>query len=137
MTRRLLLVAVLAMGLAAGCGGDDDEEAGAGEVSVELAEQSGSGQTGTATLTAEGDQTHVVLEVDDQPSPSQPAHIHPGTCANLDPAPAYPLPNVEDGRSEATVDATLDELTAGEFAINVHHSPEDAGTYTACGDIEG
>jgi hypothetical protein len=135
---RLLLTALLALTLAAaGCGGDDDGEAGEGAVTVELAEQSGSGQTGTATLTPEGDQTRIVLQVDNPVSPSEPAHIHAGTCDNLDPNPAYGLPNVTDGSSETTVDVSLDSLTDGEFAINLHMSDEDAGTYVSCGDITG
>ena len=133
---KLLLLTVLALGLTAGCGGDDGDEAGGGDaVTVELAAQNDSGESGTATLTPEGDQTRVVLELSNPTDPSQPAHIHPGTCANLDPAPAYPLPNVEDGRSEATVDVALEELTDGEFAVNVHKSNEEASVYVACGDI--
>jgi Cu/Zn superoxide dismutase len=138
MTTRFLLLTVLVLGLAA-CGGDDgdDEAAGGDTVTVELAEQNGSGESGTATLTAEGAQTRVVLDLSNPVADSQPAHIHPGTCANLDPAPAYPLPNVENGSSEATVDVTLGELTSGEFAVNVHESNDAADVYVACGDITG
>jgi hypothetical protein len=121
----------------AGCGGDDDE-AGGDEVTVELSESMGSGQTGTATLTAEGDQTRVSIEIDDDPvSDSQPAHIHEGTCEELNPEPAFGLPNVADGTSETTVDTSLDSLTGGNYAINLHMSDEDLATYTSCGDIEG
>jgi hypothetical protein len=138
MTTRILLLTVLVLGLAAGCGGDDgDEAAGDDTVTVELAEQNASGESGTATLTAEGEQTRVVLELSNPASDSQPAHIHPGTCATLDPAPAFPLPNVETGSSEATVDVTLDELTSGEYAVNVHQSNDEADVYVSCGDIEG
>lgn len=138
MTTRILLLTLLVLGLAAGCGGDDGEEAAGGDtVTVELAEQNGSGESGTATLTAEGEQTRVVLELSNPASDSQPAHIHLGTCDNLDPAPAFPLPNVENGSSEATVDATLDALTGGEYAINVHKSNDEANVYVSCGDIEG
>ncbi|MBD0338247.1 MAG: CHRD domain-containing protein [Thermoleophilia bacterium] len=134
---KLLLLTVLVLGLSAGCGGDDGDEAGGGDaVTVELAAQNDSGESGTATLTPEGDQTRVVLELSNPTDPSQPAHIHPGTCANLDPAPAYPLPNVEEGRSEATVDVALEELTGGEFAVNVHKSNEEASVYVACGDLD-
>ena len=138
MTTRILLLTALVLGLAA-CGGDDDgdEAAGGDTVTVELTEQNGSGESGSATLTAEGEQTHVVLELSNPTSDSQPAHIHRGTCANLDPAPAFPLPNVENGSSEATVDVTLDELTSGEYAVNVHKSNDEADVYVACGEIEG
>ena len=129
-----ILLAVVAL---AGCGGDDDE-AGVDEVIVSLEEVDGSGQTATATLTAEGDQTRVSIAVDGDPvSPSQPAHIHEGTCGpDLNPQPAYGLPNVDDGTSESTVDATLDSLTRTDYAINLHMSNEDLTTYTSCGNIE-
>ena len=134
------LAAVFAIALAAfalaGCGGDDDEAAGE-EVTVELSEFMDSGQTGTATLTAEGDQTRVFVEVEGDPvSPSQPAHIHEGTCDDLTPEPAYGLPNVADGTSDSTVDASLDSLTEGTYAINLHFSDEELTVYTSCGNIE-
>jgi hypothetical protein len=131
----LLAVVLFAVALT-GCGGDDDEASG-DEVSVTLGETAGSGQTGTATLTAEGDQTRVVIEVDGDPvSDSQPAHIHEGTCDALTPEPAFGLPNVADGRSEATVDVSLESLTSSDYAINLHMSDEDLATYTSCGNIE-
>jgi hypothetical protein len=130
----VLAIAVAALALAA-CGGDD-EEAGDDEVTVELAEIGGSGQTGTATLTAEGDMTNVVVSVDSPVSDSQPAHIHEGTCDDLDPEPAYGLPNVTAGSSESTVDVSLDELASGDYAINLHMSNDDLTTYTSCGNVE-
>ena len=127
-------VASLALvGLAAGCGGDD--EAGSDETTVELAAVGDSGQTGSVTLTTDGDMTTVVVDVDDPVSSSQPAHIHEGTCDDLNPAPAYGLTNVEDGSSDTTVDAPLDELIEGDYAINLHMSADDLETYTSCGDI--
>jgi Cu/Zn superoxide dismutase len=138
MTTRLLLLTALVVGLAFGCGGDDANEAAAeNAVTVDLAEQNGSGESGTATLTAEGDQTRVVLDLSNPAADSQPAHIHEGTCADLDPAPAFGLPNVENGSAEATVDVSLDELTSGDFAVNVHKSNDEASVYVACGNIEG
>jgi len=131
-----LLAVALAVFALASCGGDDDE-AGSDEVTVELSEFEGSGQSGTATLTAEGEQTQVSITIDDPVSESQPAHIHEGSCgADLNPEPAFGLPNVADGTSEATVDVALDTLTGGTYAINLHMSDEDLATYTSCGNIE-
>ncbi len=133
-----VVVALAALALAAtaltACGGDD--EASSGEVTVELAAVGDSGQSGTATLTPNGDSTDVVVEVDDPVSASQPAHIHEGTCDDLNPAPAFGLPNVIDGMSQTTVDASVDDLTNGNYAINLHMSDDDLTTYTSCGDIE-
>lgn len=131
----LLVIALAAFALA-GCGSDDDEASG-DEVTVELSETADSGQSGTATLTADGEQTRVVIEIDGDPvSASQPAHIHEGTCDELTPEPLYGLPNVADGTSDTTVDVSLDTLTSGAYAINLHMSDEDLTTYTSCGNIE-
>ncbi len=129
-----LLIATLTL---AACGGDDDDEAGGnGDVTVELAAQNDSGQSGTATLTSAGDaQTTVTVELSNPPGAPQPAHIHSGTCEELGEV-VYPLENVEGGTSETTVDASLEELQDGEFAINAHESEENISNYVACGPIE-
>jgi hypothetical protein len=127
----LLLLAALTF-VAAGCGGDD---AGSGDVTVDLSAQNESGESGTATFTQEGEKTKVVVDLSNAPSDPQPAHIHAGTCAELNPQPEYPLTNVEDGKSETTVDAPLSELQAEDYAVNVHKSEAEADVYVACGDI--
>src|SRR5262245_52062788 len=107
-------------------------------VTVKLGEQNNSGETGTATLTAEGSSTKVELNVKGgAKGVAQPAHIHEGSCAKLDPKPKYGLSNVTDGKSSTTVPVSLETLTKGELAINVHKSAEDLKTYVACGDIKG
>jgi len=105
--------------------------------SVKLEPQNSSGESGTATLTKAGDaKTKVVLEVQGGPAGvSQPVHIHKGTCANLDPKPAYPLSPVVNGKSETTVNASLDSLQKGGYAINGHKSAQDVKTYVFCGPI--
>ncbi len=59
----------------------------------------------------------------------------PGTCDNLTPQPKYPLENVRDGVSKTVVPASIDELFAGDLAVNIHKSNDDLKTYTACVDI--
>jgi len=90
-----------------------------------------------------------------------PAHIHMGTCANLNPTPEYPLPNVlpievsskgtvapTAGATLApttvtmestskTVNVTLDALLRSAHAINVHLSSTKIQVYIACGNIAG
>jgi plastocyanin len=85
---------------------------------------------------------------------AHPAHIHVGTCDALDPNPTFPLTDValasgasgdeSDGasaipveRSMTMVDASLEDLRTGGYAINVHQSAEDIGTYIACGNLSG
>lgn len=89
--------------------------------------------------------------------PALPAHIHEGTCDALG-AVAYPLNDVtvppaadtatpparpamvhaEEVLSSVTVvDASLADLLAGQYAINIHRSADDIQTYVACGEIAG
>jgi hypothetical protein len=91
---------------------------------------------------------------------THPAHVHVGSCAELDPNPAFPLDNVgprltdddempdpEDVKgslaanpvmmSETEIDVNLDDLLETAHAINVHASDQDVATYIACGDIGG
>lgn len=88
-----------------------------------------------------------------------PAHIHSGTCTELGDV-VYPLSNVGGammmngtpmamgtmmGAADAipveasvtTVEASLADLAAGGYAINVHESAENIGNYIACGNIGG
>ena len=101
---------------------------------VTMRAQNNSGQDGTATLTDMGGQTRVVLDLRNSPAGPQPAHIHTGACPNPG-AVTHPLTNVMNGRSETTVNARLSDLMTGNFAINVHLSPQQASTYVSCGDI--
>jgi hypothetical protein len=109
----------------------------ADSAAIKLQPQNNSGESGTATLTRAGDaQTKVVLEVQGTPAGTpQPVHIHKGSCAKLDPKPAYPLSPVTNGKSETTVNASLDSLQKGGYAINGHKSAQEASTYVFCGDI--
>ena len=105
-------------------------------VTIPMREQNQSGQSGTATLKAMGDQTEVTLDI--RPGPAgvdQPAHIHEGTCANLNPKPAFPLTPVRDGKSTTVVNVKLADLLAKPFAINVHKSALEISVYVSCGEI--
>ncbi len=95
----------------------------------------GSGESGTATLTDTPAGLKVVLSIKGAPAAPQPAHIHKGSCAKLDPKPAYPLTSVIGGKSTTVVKGeTIGELL-GKYAINVHKSTTDIPTYVACGDV--
>jgi hypothetical protein len=104
-------------------------------MTVQLSEQNASGVSGNAVLTDLGSgRTQVVLTIPGD-SGNRPAHIHEGTCANLNPAPRYPLSNVANGTSTTEVAASMADLQQGTFAINVHMSPDQANVYVACGDL--
>jgi hypothetical protein len=128
----LLVVAGLAI---MALGGTRATYADGETVTVNLAAQNGSGQTGTATLTAHGDTTMVVVNISGGGATPQPAHIHDGTCATLNPKPTYPLTSLVDGKSETMVPASLSSLVNGVYAINVHKSGPEAAVYVSCGDI--
>ena len=81
----------------------------------------------------------------------RPAHIHAGNCNDLGEI-VYPLndlvapagsPVGQSRRasvaetSYTSVPATLDALLSQNYAINVHLSAEQIGTYIACGEIGG
>lgn len=129
----LLFVAVLAV---MALGGARATYAQGASVTVSLGEQNGSSQSGTATLTDMGDSTTVVVTISNGTSEPQPAHIHPGSCANLNPKPLYPLKSLVNGTSETTVPAKLSEIANGSMAINVHKSGTEVATYVSCGDIK-
>jgi len=134
------LIAGLAMGglaFAQDKAKTEKKKSDAKSVSVKLGAQNKSGETGTAKLTPAGDKTKVEVSLKGAPKGvSQPAHIHEGSCAKLDPKPKYALQNVVDGKSTSEVPVSISELQKGGLAINVHKSAEDVKTYVACGDIK-
>lgn len=104
-------------------------------ITITMNAQNNSGESGTATLTPMGNQTKVDVNLTGAPAGPQPAHIHPGTCANLNPNPKYPLTSLTNGKSETIVNVSLTSLMTGDFAINVHKSPQEISVYVSCGDI--
>ena len=105
-------------------------------VTIPIVEQNGSGESGTATLTSvDGGSTKVEISMKGESKGAQPAHIHEGGCANLDPKPKQGLDNVLNGKSTTVVPVALSELVDKKLAINVHKSTDDIKTYVACGDI--
>ena len=104
-------------------------------LTVKMNALNGSGESGTVTLTQESNGVEVVFKLDNAKG-SQPAHIHEGTCSNLNPSPLYPLSNVVNGTSTSELmGVKIDQLLAGHYAINVHKSAADLATYVSCGDI--
>ena len=134
-----LLTGILALATAAGVAlAQDAKKEGkksGKSVSVRMHAQNDSGETGSAKLTAEGaDKTRVEISLKGAPKgTAQPAHIHEGSCAKLDPKPKHGLENVVDGKSTTVVPASLDSVKG--MAINVHKSTSDIKTYVSCGDI--
>jgi hypothetical protein len=158
------LVALAAIAILAGCGGDDEqdevrgattvltetdgiaetvdevlddaEEAIEDALTLDLEEQNESGVRGTVELSPDTDGTvTVTIELTGDDGSAHPAHIHAGSCANLDPNPKWPLEDVVSGSSTTTIDVSLNDLEAEEYAVNVHESAENSDTYIACADV--
>ncbi|MEJ2688223.1 MAG: hypothetical protein P8124_13790 [Gammaproteobacteria bacterium] len=103
---------------------------------VSLKPLNNSGESGTAVLTPEGKNTKVVIALTNTPAGvAQPAHIHAGTCSDLNPKPLVGLHSVNNGSSTSVVPMPLSSLMSAPYAINVHKSRQDLATYVACGDI--
>ena len=150
--RLVLTLLATSMLVLSGCGdGDDDEEARsttsvpttstsepqaeAAELRLQMKARDNSGQDGTATLTATADgSTRVVLELANSPAGPQPSHINAGTCDDLGDI-AHILGGMRNGKVEATVDAALDSLLSGEFAVSVAKSPQEFGVIVSCAEI--
>ena len=128
---RKLAVFLLFAGFSAGSAQALDDA-----VTVKMDAQNGSGETGSVTLLPQGKVTKVVIELSNVPEGVlQPAHIHMGTCDNLDKAPKWKLEPVKDGRSVTMVPVPLDTIVKDKMAINVHKSAAEIQTYVACGNI--
>ncbi len=107
-------------------------------LTIALNELNGSGQSGVATLTGKGEQTEVVLNISAGTLETELVHIHSGQCGDNLGGVVHPLTSFADGAgvSVTTVDATLNSLRNGDFAVNSHKKGEPP-VYTTCGNIPG
>ncbi|HET9028890.1 MAG TPA: hypothetical protein VFN49_01825 [Candidatus Aquilonibacter sp.] len=106
-------------------------------LNINMGQQNKSKQDGTATVKdVKGGVWVEVSVMNERKGASEPAHIHKGTCAKLDPAPFKPLNNVVNGTSITTIHGlTVAELKEAHFAINVHESASNLKHYVSCGDL--
>lgn len=106
-------------------------------MTINLGAQNGSKQDGQAFLNDTSGGLRVKLQVKNEPAgASEPAHIHQGTCAKLNPAPWKGLSNVVGGVSVTTIpNLTLADLKKAHYAINIHASAANLQHYVSCGDL--
>ena len=128
--QRLFALSVMVVLVLAACGAPASPPR-----TITLRTLNDSGVTGTVSFTDLRGKTGVDVEVSPAGNLDMPAHIHPGTCDNLTPQPKFPLENVKNGVSKTVVPVPIDELFAGNLAVNIHKSNDDLKTYTACVDI--
>lgn len=99
--------------------------------------QNGSHEYGTVALKPHGATTGVEIHLINAPAGvAQPAHVHMGSCAKLDPSPKYPLQSVLDGTSDITLNVPIATLLKSPMAVNVHKSADDLKDYVACADLK-
>ena len=105
-------------------------------VTINLKEQNESSESGTASLVEKDGKVMVTLNLTGAAEGVvQPAHIHMGSCPNVGEV-KYPLTSPVDGKSETTLEVSLDQLKGDTpLAINVHKSASEAKIYVACGDL--
>jgi len=106
-------------------------------LNINMGPQNGSKQNGTATVKDVSGGVWVKVSVMNEPKgASEPAHIHQGTCAKLNPSPWRSLNNVVNGTSTTTVKGiTVAQLKKAHYAINVHKSAAQLTVYVSCGDL--
>ena len=125
----MLLGAILAIAMVGAASADNS-------VTINLDQLNASGISGTAVLTPQGDQTQIVVTINGEPAGgSEPMHVHTGQCGPTLGGVKYPLKNVEGGASTTVINTSLASIQTGGFAINVHQSAANIGTYVACGNI--
>lgn len=107
-------------------------------LTIPLYAQNDSGETGSATFVQSGPDVLASVRVQNPVGDNQPIHIHVGSCANLNPQPKYPFPNLTNRRSQVKIkNLTIAQLIATPYALNVHKGPgKDAAVYVSCGDIK-
>jgi hypothetical protein len=105
-------------------------------LTIKLYAQNRPGETGTALLQQIPGGVKIVIKMAGGQNGTQPAHIHTGTCAKLDPVPKYALTNIVHGSSATTISGvTLGDLLKGNYVIDVHESSADIKRYVACAAI--
>lgn len=111
------------------------------ELRVTMNDDNNSGQAGFAVLTERpGGFTAYVETTPPIFVGEQLAHIHPGTCGELD-APRVDLARLKEagdgGIASSTTEVvgfTFKDLETGDWAINVHDA-RDKSIYVSCGQI--
>lgn len=137
MSLARVVVIALAVGLAVSLGINTTADAQGQTITLGLASQNGSGITGTATITElPGGKLRVEVRTNGAGAGPQPAHIHQGTCANLDPAPKFSLAPLTNGASMTELDGSIRDITSAPHAIHLHKAPDELPVYVACADIK-
>jgi len=108
----------------------------AGAVTFPLRELNDSGVSGNVMLTEQGAATVVSIMIEgDTITGDHVAHLHNGTCEDRGDYTFTLHPIDADGTSETAVNLTIDELTGGDYMINIHPSEENWDAWMVCGEL--
>ena len=89
------------------------------------------------TLTEVGDgKLQVSWATDGSGDVARPAHIHRGTCSNLEGGPVFALQPLVNDTSDTLIESELAPLLASPHAIHLHKSEIELTIYVACADIQ-
>ena len=136
MKRQTSIIVALACGLAAALGAASSAGAQGQALALEVAGINNSGITGAAMLSEMGaGKIRVELRVDGAGAGPRPAHIHEGTCGDMNPEPKIPLTDVVNGGSTTELAGSLRQLTSAPHAIYLHRSPAELPVFVACANI--
>lgn len=106
------------------------------DIVISLDAQVGSSPGGRVRLSSAGEsRTRVELRLPKGAPLPRPAHVHAGTCDDLDPLPVYSLASIENGSSETVLPISLGELRSRTVVVNVHKSDTEMRTTVACAEI--
>jgi hypothetical protein len=135
MRRRRRLPLALVLGVLTGLAICMSANAQGQTTTVELTSQNSSGVSGTAMLADVGGKLRVEIRANGAGAGPQPAHIHEGNCAQLNPAPKFALTDVVNGVSNTDIDGSLQAVLSTPHAIHMHKSPDELPIYVACADV--
>jgi LPXTG-motif cell wall-anchored protein len=136
MSRKRYWSIAIGCGLLLSVGASTIAAAQAQPLTLDLTAQNNSGISGTATFTESGGSVRVDIKVTGAGAGPQPAHIHPGTCTQLDATPQFTLSPVVNGTSTTTIQSTIQALTSSPHAVHMHKSQDELSVYVACADFK-
>lgn len=103
---------------------------------LEMSSQNDSGIAGRAILTETSPgRMRIEIQVDGAGAGPQPAHIHEGTCENLDPEPKFSLAAATNGVSTTEVSGSLEQVTSSPHAVHLHKSAGELAIFVSCANI--
>jgi FtsP/CotA-like multicopper oxidase with cupredoxin domain len=103
-------------------------------IMVSMKALNGSKQNGSAVFTQLPKGVRVVVTLSNAPATAEPTHVHAGTCAAPNPAPAFALKDTVNGKSTTFIpDVRLDAFS--KDVVLVHESLKNLSVYVSCGEI--